>query len=141
MLLEVNETIRIPEEEWSWTYARSGGPGGQNVNKVASKAVLRWAMVASVSVPEAVKERLRAAHPSHCTVEGDYLVVSQKYRDQERNREDCLAKLAEMLRRAAKPPTPRRPTKPTKSSQRRRLTDKKLNSARKSSRRNPGDDS
>jgi ribosome-associated protein len=135
MVLEVTESIQIPEAEWSWTYARSGGPGGQNVNKVASKAVLRWAMLSSPSVPEPVKNRLRAAHPSHCTIEGDYLVVSQKYRDQERNREDCLNKLAEMIRKAAKPPTPRRATKPTKSSQRRRLTDKKLNSERKSQRR------
>jgi ribosome-associated protein len=140
MVLEVTESIQIPETEWTWTYARSGGPGGQNVNKVASKAVLRWAMQASPSVPEPVKDRLRVAHPSHCTLEGDYLVVSQKYRDQERNREDCLTKLADMIRKAAQPPKPRRATKPSKSSQRRRLADKKLNSERKSQRRNTNDE-
>ena len=136
-MLEVTDALRIPDEEWTWTYARSGGPGGQNVNKVASKAVLRWALAASPSVPDAVKARLAAAHPAHTTLEGEFLVTSQRYRDQERNREDCLAKLAAMLRRAATPPTVRKATKPSKGAKRRRLADKKHNADRKADRRGP----
>ena len=136
-MLEVTERLSIPEDEWTWTYARSGGPGGQNVNKVASKAVLRWAMAASPSVPPEVKARLATAHPAHTTLEGEFLVTSQRYRDQERTREDCLAKLAAMLRRAATPPTVRKATKPSKGAKRRRLADKKHNADRKADRRGP----
>jgi ribosome-associated protein len=134
-MLHVTDTIAIPAAEFAWTYARSGGPGGQNVNKVASKAVLRWDLGASPSVPDEVKARLRAAHPGYLTTEGEFLVASQKYRDQERNREDCLAKLAAMVRRAATPPKPRRPTKPTKGSKQRRLAAKKHGAARRANRR------
>ena len=137
-MLRVTEAIAIPDAELSWTYARSGGPGGQNVNKVASKAVLRWAMADSPSVPPAVKHRLRAAHPSYVTADGELLVTSEKYRDQGRNREDCLTKLAAMVRRAATPPNPRRPTKPTKGSKTRRLAAKKRQAERKAGRRPPG---
>lgn len=139
-VLEVTGTIRIPDEEFAWEYARSGGPGGQNVNKVASKATLRWPLAASPSVPPAVRARLVAAHPAHVTVEGEFLVTSQKYRDQERNRQDCLDKLADMLRRAAVPPKVRKATKPTKASNRRRLADKKRQSARKAQRRGGGEE-
>jgi ribosome-associated protein len=134
-MLQVTDTIAIPDDELSWQYARSGGPGGQNVNKVASKAILRWVMAVSPSVPADVKDRLRAAHPAYVTTDGEVLVTSQKYRDQERNREDCLAKLAAMIRRAAVRPTPRKATKPTKGSQRRRLEEKKRQSERKSRRK------
>lgn len=134
-MLHVTDTIAIPDEEFVWTYARSGGPGGQNVNKVASKAVLRWNLAASPSVPDEVKAKLRSAHPAHVTTEGEFLVTSQKYRDQERNREECLTKLAAMVRRAATPPKPRRPTKPTKGSKQRRLAAKKHNSTRRANRR------
>ena len=136
-MLEVTESLSIPDDEWTFTYARSGGPGGQNVNKVASKAVLRWALAASPSVPPEVKARLTAAHPAHTTLDGEFLVTSQRYRDQERNRADCLEKLAAMLRRAATPPTPRKATKPTKGAKRRRLADKKHNAGRKADRRGP----
>ncbi len=136
-MLEVTERLSIPEDEWTWTYARSGGPGGQNVNKVASKAVLRWAMATSPSVPPEVKARLATTHPAHTTLEGEFLVTSQRYRDQERNRADCLEKLAAMVRRAATPPTVRKATKPTKGAKRRRLADKKHNADRKADRRGP----
>jgi ribosome-associated protein len=136
-MLEVTDWLRVPLTEWTWEYARSGGPGGQNVNKVASKAVLRWPLRESPSVPDPVKARLTAAHPAHVTLDGEFLVSSQKYRDQERNREDCLLKLAAMLRRAATPPTPRKKTKPTAGAKRRRLADKKHNADRKASRKGP----
>jgi ribosome-associated protein len=139
-VLRVTDAIAIPDDELTWTYARSGGPGGQNVNKVASKAILRWALDASPSIPPEVRARLRATFPAHVTTEGEFLVTSEKYRDQGRNREDCLAKLAAMVARAAVPPVPRRPTRPTKGSKRRRLADKKRRSERKANRRGPSDE-
>jgi ribosome-associated protein len=137
-MLPVNEFIQIPPDEFTWSYARSGGPGGQNVNKVASKATLRWAMAASPSVPEPVKARLRATHPSHVTADGDFLVVSQEYRDQERNRERCREKLSAMLLAAATPPKPRTATKPSKGAKRRRVEDKRRQSAKKTNRKTGG---
>ena len=134
-VLQVTATLGVPLAEFGWSYARSGGPGGQNVNKVESKAVLRWNLRDSPSVPADVKKRLTAAHPAHTTTDGEFLVTSQKYRDQERNREDCLQKLADMLRRAAIRPAVRKKTKPSKGSQRRRLEAKKLNSQRKADRK------
>lgn len=134
-MLVVNNAIAIPDAEFQWSYARSGGPGGQNVNKVASKAVLRWPLDASPSLPEAVKLRLRTLQRRRVTAEGDLIVSSERYRDQERNREDCLTKLAEMIRAATFVPKPRKATKPTKGSKLRRLAAKKHNSARKSARR------
>ena len=139
-MLPITDSIAISLEELTWQYARSGGPGGQNVNKVASKAVLRWAMAVSPSVPADVKERLKTAHPAHITNDGEFLITSQTYRDQERNREACLEKLTAMLRKAAIPPMPRKKTKPSKSSNRRRLADKKHNADRKTQRRTGGDD-
>lgn len=134
-MLVVNDTIAIPDAEFQWSYARSGGPGGQNVNKVASKAVLRWPLDSTPSLPDAVKSRLRTLQRRRVTTEGDLVVSSERYRDQDRNREDCLTKLAEMIREATFVPKPRKATKPTKGSKLRRLAAKKHNSARKSSRR------
>jgi ribosome-associated protein len=137
-MIAVTESVSIPDAELSWEYARSGGPGGQNVNKVASKATLRWAVAASTAIPEAAKARLFAAHPSHLTTEGEFLVTSQEYRDQERNRQRCEEKLADMVRAALTPPKPRKKTKPSKASQRRRLEDKKRQGEKKSTRRGGG---
>jgi ribosome-associated protein len=140
-MLEVTATIRIPLDEFSWSFARSGGPGGQNVNKVASKAVLRWHFEGSPSVPDVVKARFRASFGNRITTEGELVLSSESTRDQGRNREDCLEKLAAMLRTASRPPKIRRATKPTKGSQRRRVADKKQNSATKAGRKSPkGDD-
>ena len=97
-MLEVNPAIRIPFGEFEWSFARSGGPGGQNVNKVSSKAVLRWNFDGSPSVPDEVKARFREKFPSRLTTEGEVVLSSELTRDQGRNREDCLEKLAAMLR-------------------------------------------
>lgn len=136
----VTEQIQIPETEFSWTYVRSSGPGGQNVNKVASKAVLRWNLTASLSIPEPVKARFRGRHARRLTAEGDFLLTSQRYRDQERNRQDCLEKLAAFLREAIEPPKPRRPSKPTRGSKERRLTEKKRRSSVKANRKSTDND-
>lgn len=134
-MMQVNSTIAIPDDEFDWSYARSGGPGGQNVNKVSSKAVLRWAVSSSQSLPIHVKHRLIALNRRRVTTEGDLVIMSQQYRDQERNRQDCLEKLAAMIREAATIPKTRRATKPTRGSQVRRLAAKKRRSATKSLRR------
>ena len=139
ILLEINNRLRIPLDEFEWMFVRSGGPGGQNVNKVASKAVLRWNLAGSQSVPEEIKVRLRAHHRRRITAAGELLLSSQRYRDQERNRQDCLEKLGEIVRQAATPPKPRRPTRPTRASRQRRLQEKRNRADRKARRRQPTD--
>ena len=140
-MLVVTELIRIPDEELEWTYSRSGGPGGQNVNKVASKAQLRWKAAASAAaVPESAINRMRSRFPSRFTSTGDIVIQSQRYRDQERNRNDCAQKLIEMIRDSLVEPIPRKRTKPTNGAQRRRLQDKKLQSLKKQRRRSRADD-
>jgi ribosome-associated protein len=139
-MLEINDQLRIPDDEFRWSFARSGGPGGQNVNKVASKAELRWGLADSPSLPPDVKARLAAQQRGRITAEGELLITSQRFRDQERNRQDCLDKLREMIVAATRPPKRRRPTKPTRGSRERRLQVKRQRSARKSGRRRPAED-
>jgi ribosome-associated protein len=129
--------IHIPDGELTWRFVRSGGPGGQNVNKVASKAVLAWDLAANTSVPEAVKARLRAQQRRRISGAGVLVLSSQRFRDQERNRQDCLDKLRDMLVQAAHVPRPRRATRPTRGSREARLRAKLRRSAAKASRRPP----
>lgn len=139
-MLEVNERIRVPEHEFEWSFVRASGPGGQNVNKVASKAVLRWPVVASPSLPADVKERLLAQQHQRITTEGELVLSSQRFRDQPQNIADCLAKLRNMIVQAVHRPKKRRPTRPTRGSREARLHQKKRRSAIKSARRVSGDD-
>jgi ribosome-associated protein len=134
-MLGINERIHIPDDEFTWTFARSGGPGGQNVNKVASKAVLHWNVAESISLPAHVKTRLRTLQRRRFTKEGVLVLVSQRYRDQERNRQDCLEKLQVMVREATIIPRARRATRPTRGSREARLHAKKHRSAIKTGRR------
>jgi ribosome-associated protein len=139
-MLEVNERIQIPDEEFRWSFVRSGGPGGQNVNKVASKAVLHWDLGASPSVPEEVKVRLRTLQRRRITTEGVLVMTAQRFRDQEKNRQDCLDKLRELLLQAAAVPKPRKPSKPTRGARERRLQEKRRRSAARKARQVPGDE-
>jgi ribosome-associated protein len=139
-MLEINQHLRIPDDEFLWSYVRSGGPGGQNVNKVASKAVLRWDVAASPNLPEDVKARLRSQEANRITADGKLVLTSQRYRDQERNRQDCLDKLREMIASAATRPKTRRKTKPTRGSQEARLRAKKRRAGTKASRRHTAEE-
>jgi ribosome-associated protein len=134
-MLIVASRLQIPLREFTFTYARSSGPGGQNVNKLSTKAILRWPVRTSKSLPEAVRGRFLARYGNKLTTEGDLLITSQRTRDAGRNTADCLEKLRRMLGVVAEPPKTRRPTRPTKSSIHRRLEQKKHQSGRKKQRR------
>ena len=138
--LAVTDTLAIPLDEFRFEYARSGGPGGQNVNKVNSKAVLRWKPSGSPSLPPAVLARLLRAIGPRLTTEGELLVTSQRTRDQGRNVDDCLEKVRELVLAAARPPKARRPSKPTLGSKIRRVESKLKRSTTKQLRRKPDQD-
>ncbi|MBI5759118.1 MAG: aminoacyl-tRNA hydrolase [Planctomycetales bacterium] len=127
--------IRVPLEEFEFSFARSGGPGGQNVNKVNSKAVLRWPVVASPSLSPEVRERFVKRFANRITTDGDLVMNSQEHRDQPSNVAECLEKLRQMLLAVATIPKPRRATKPTRGSKQRRRKDKQIQSRKKESRR------
>jgi len=139
-VLFVPPAVRIPLAEFSFTFARSGGPGGQNVNKVNSKAVMRWRVLESPSLDERVRVRFVEQNRHRMTDAGDFLLTSQRFRDQPKNIQDCYDKLREMLARAVAQPKRRKATRPTAGSRRRRLTDKRQRSAAKQLRRRPADD-
>ena len=136
-MLEVNEQIQIPDSEFTFAFSRSGGPGGQNVNKVCSKALLTWDATRSQSIPQDVRERFLIRYPRRMNKDGMLLITSQRYRDQSRNTQDCLNKLVELLLSVAVAPTKRRATGPSRGAKQRRLNDKHLRSDKKQSRRRP----
>lgn len=134
-MLHVNERIEIPDDEFRWSFARSGGPGGQNVNKVSSKATLHWSVATSPNLPQDVRARFRARFEQRINKEGEVVLQSQRYRDQTRNSEDCLDKLRAMILEVALPPKPRKATRPSRGAKERRLKAKRESSDRKQSRR------
>ena len=115
--------IPIPADELEWTAIRAQGAGGQNVNKVASAIHLRFDIRAS-TLPEDVKQRLLALTDQRITADGVVVIKAQRHRTQERNREDALARLHDLVELAAAVPRPRKPTRPTKGAQRRRVDGK-----------------
>lgn len=139
-MLIINHNIQIPDSELSFSFARSGGPGGQNVNKVNSKAIMRWAVVMTDSLPYDVKARFLEKFANRLTAENEIVITSQKYRDQNKNIDDCLEKLRSMIQSVAARPIIRRATRPTASSVKKRVQTKKENSQKKQARRNPSID-
>jgi ribosome-associated protein len=130
----------IPERELVWSFARSSGPGGQNVNKTETKATLRWAVARSAALPTDVRARFLRAYASRITGEGELVLASQRHRDRLRNVDDCLEKLAAMLRAVATPRRKRRPTRPSRGAVERRLTEKKRRGSAKRERRRTSED-
>ena len=135
--LEINSRFRIPLSELEFAFARSSGPGGQNVNKVSSKAQLRWRPGESPSIPEELRFRVLSKLEPKLTVDGDLLVISQRYRDQPRNKEDCLEKLRALVVASLVVAKVRKKLKPSRAAKARRLKDKKIGSAKKEQRRSP----
>ncbi|QDK47488.1 aminoacyl-tRNA hydrolase [Bdellovibrio sp. ZAP7] len=121
--------------EFDFTYARSRGPGGQNVNRTNSAAILRWNLRDSQALPENIKARLLEKLAAQLTVDGDILIRSEEFRDQDQNRSACLKRLQALLQKALFVPKKRVATKPTRSSVRKRLDSKKRHSEVKAGRK------
>jgi ribosome-associated protein len=136
-ILRVNSEIAIPKRELQFTFVRSSGPGGQNVNKVASKAVLRWPVSTSPSLPEAVRARFMSQNAGRINDRGELILSSQRTRDQSKNIEDCLAKVCALVSRAAKAPKRRKKTRVPRSAQETRLKQKRATGEKKQRRGRP----
>jgi ribosome-associated protein len=132
--------VLLPESDLSWTAVRASGPGGQHVNKVATKVVLRFDLAGTRALAPDVKERLRWLAGRRVDALGAIVIVSQRTRDRALNLRDARAKLAALVAAALIPPRPRRPTHPSRAAVRRRLDDKRRRAERKRSRRSAGDE-
>ena len=128
---------RIPEEELEFRFFRSGGPGGQNVNKVSTSVQMRFDVKNSPSLTDPVKERLMKLAGSRLTLDGVIVITAVRFRTQERNRADAIARLDEMVAEASIRPVYRVPTRPTRASKERRLKGKSTRSTIKSGRGKP----
>jgi ribosome-associated protein len=135
MLIPINCHLFLDDGEIEESFVRASGPGGQNVNKVSSAVQLRFDLSRSRSLPEELRERLARLAGRRLTRDGVIVIIAQRYRTQERNRQDALDRLIGLIRRATKAPTPRRPTKPSRAAKERRLQAKAKRSAIKELRR------
>lgn len=120
-MIQVTNSIAIDEDELQESFIRASGPGGQNVHKVSSAVQLRFDVRQSPSLPDEVKARLERIAGKRLTGDGVLVITAQRFRTQERNREDAVARLVELIRQATERPKPRRPTRPTLASKKRRL--------------------
>jgi ribosome-associated protein len=140
-MISVTPTIAIDEREIEENFIRSSGPGGQNVNKLATAVQLRFDVRRSPSLPDGVRERLERLAGKRLTRDGVLIITAQRHRTQERNRQDALDRLLELIRAAAIVPVRRRPTRPTMGSRQRRLEGKRRRSTIKGLRgTKPSDD-
>jgi len=124
-MIRVTPTIAIDESELAESFIRASGPGGQNVNKLSTAVQLRFDVRHSPSLPEGVRERLERLAGKRLTRDGVLIITAQRHRTQERNRQDALDRLLELIREAAIVPVRRRPTRPTMGSRKRRLEGKR----------------
>jgi ribosome-associated protein len=135
VLIQVTRSIALDEGELSETFIRASGPGGQNVNKLSTAVQLRFDVRNSPSLPEGVRARLIRLAGRRITLDGVLIITAQRHRTQDRNRQDAVDRLLELIREAAIPPVPRRPTRPTLGSKQRRLESKSQRGAIKRLRR------
>lgn len=129
--LRITGKLTIPSRDLSWSAARSGGPGGQNVNKVASKVDLRFDLPNCSALRAPVKARLRRIASNRLDAEGRVMIASSTHREQHRNLEDARDRLADLIRRALRPPKKRKKTKPSRRQKQKRLDNKKHRSEKK----------
>lgn len=139
-MIAVTPHIALDEAELIESFARASGPGGQNVNKVATAVHLRFDAAGSPNLPEPVKARLIALAGQRATNDGVIVIFADRFRSQDRNREDARERLFALIREAAHRPKPRRPTRPTLASKERRLKGKSLRSGVKAMRRSRPDE-
>ena len=139
-MADVTAAPDIPESELVERFVRASGPGGQNVNKVATAVELRFDIAQSPSLPDDLRARLLARRDRRLTADGVLVINAQRYRTQERNREDARARLANFIATSLAPPKPRIATRPTRAARVRRLTDKRERSQVKRGRTSPAGD-
>jgi ribosome-associated protein len=124
-MIRVTRSVQIPEEEINLNFVKASGPGGQNVNKVATAVQLRFDVANSPSLPEYIRKRLMIKAGSRLTSDGVLVIDARRHRTQTRNRKDALERLVDLIRKAAESPRERRRTKPTVASRKRRLENKR----------------